>query len=132
MGSKAFAIYAFCSRSSQLFMSVCNSSDGGHIEKEDRFFAKLNSLYRFRNYFPYYKHLREWCEELERKASLTEQEKQEYEKVKKILSKFIKRFNAIARRNNDEHKKEILEHAGLRFDKKLGIVGVENEDKSLL
>lgn len=102
------------------------------IEKEDRFFAKLNSLYRFRNYFPYYKHLREWCEELERKASLTEQEKQEYEKVKRILSKFIKRFNAIARRNNDEHKKEILEHAGLRFDKKLGIVGVENEDKSLL
>lgn len=102
------------------------------VEKEDRFFAKINSIYVFRNCFPYYKHLREWCEELERKASLTEQENQEYEKVKKILSKFIKRFNAIARRNNDEHKKEILEHAGLRFDKKLGIVGVENEDKSLL
>ena len=108
------------------------NDDVFNVLKDDRLHAKTYALIRFKDYYSYYRHLREWCEEIERKASLTEQEKQEYEKIKKIISKFIKRFNAIVRRNNNEHKKEILEHAGLIFDKKLGIVEVKNEDNSLL
>ena len=69
---------------------------------------------------------------MEEKTNLALDQEKELKETKKLLKKYLKCFNALIRKSKNYQDESMLEKIGLRYDKKLGIVEVGDENKSLL
>ena len=69
---------------------------------------------------------------MEEKTNLSLDQEKELKETKKLLKKYLKYFNALIRKSKNYQDECMLEKIGLRYDKKLGIVEVGDENKTLL
>ena len=95
-------------------------------------YAEYTAGITFSAQYPVFKELRAWCAETERRKDLSIEEKNELVKTKKLLKRYLKYYTAIFKKQIKHNDERVLNDIGLRFDGKLGIVEVGDENKNLL
>ena len=103
-----------------------------YTRKQDKSKSKYYARTDFSFQYSAFKELRAWVRDMEEKTNLSLDQEKELKETKKLLKKYLKYFNALIRKSKNYQDESMLEKIGLRYDKKLGIVEVGDENKSLL